>query len=526
MIINSGGGEEERGENNNKMMVLLVVLCPLSSLKKISFKSNPPLKKKIEMSLFERIQRAEQKQRDGERFLLDPRRNGGSTLSSSSTNQKRSHHMSSEFCDMFLKELRRKTSSPKRKRVVVEEENVEKDVYNIENHTTSPSTVTSDDPKSPPRDETIAEKKRASTPSPRRENTWKCQRCTYLNANTCTMCTICQFRRPRMCTVSTMEKKKKRQKTKTTEKTKKKKKRSRKEEEETTNVVSPFTDYKDKLVKCFQTHFKGEEVTTHDIVDKLMQMFPSLKSEDKRSRYVSICKSLNQNPDIFDKNVRTKSDSPSGLKFAYFRYVQDDEHSMSSVKRRKLFQIDTTAPTTKNQSPISPPRLKTPLFKDGPCICGRMLSNCIRKEKKQHLPKINMYLSNLSENLKVSSFQLPESYNEDTERIRMDSIFIKDSSLCSSRCLPSHLARKRRDEESKESWNRDRFVLGSVAERACTSCIYLNHITKIPFTKHLQHTRYTFTLGTSSRSTSSRYEYGCWRYTFCIPRDANLESTS
>ena len=107
---------------------------------------------------------------------------------------------------------------------------MEKDVYNIENQTTSPSTVTSDDPKSPPREETITEKKRVSTPSPRHENTWKCQRCTYLNANTCTMCTVCQFRRPRMCAVATIEKKKEKTKN-TTEKSKKKKKRSRKEEE-------------------------------------------------------------------------------------------------------------------------------------------------------------------------------------------------------------------------------------------------------------------------------------------------------
>ena len=36
---------------------------------------------------------------------------------------------------------------------------MEKDVYNIENQTTSPSTVTSDDPKSPPpREETIEKK--------------------------------------------------------------------------------------------------------------------------------------------------------------------------------------------------------------------------------------------------------------------------------------------------------------------------------------------------------------------------------
>ena len=310
-----------------------------------------------------------------------------------------------------------------------------------------------------------------------------------------------------MCTVSTIEKKKEKTKI-ATEKTKKKKKRSQKEEEtkkEETNE-SPFANYKDKLVKCFQTHFKGEEVTTHDIVDKLVHMFPSLESKDKRSRYVSICKALNQNPDIFDKNVRTKTDSSSGLKFAFFRYVGDDEQAMSKVKRRKLFQIDTTAPTAnKIQSLVSPPRLMSPIFKDGPCICGRMLSNCIRKEKKQHIPSsdtMNMYLSNLSENLKVSSFQLPESYNEDTERIRMDSIFIKDSSLRSSRCLPSHLARKRRDEESKESWTRDRFVLGSVAQRACTSCSSINFRSERFIRTPLQHRYAPLGIVVTSSSTN------------------------
>ena len=371
-----------------------------------------------------------------------------------------SKELDPKLCELFLEELRRKTSRNGVRKVEEEESlegNTSKEIeFDNQEQITSPLTVTSDDPKSPPREEmVVAEVNNVQ------KNSWKCQRCTFINNNGCTICTICQFRRPRMCAVATIEKKK--EKTKTTKK--------KREEKETDLRKSASVDYKEKLVKCFQTHFKGKEVTTHDIVDKVVEMFPSLEAKDKRSRYVSICEALNQNPNIFDKNVRTKSPS-SGLKFEFFQYVGDDENEISNVKRkRELFSIDTDTTTIRNQSLTSPPRLMSPIFKNGPCICGRMLSVCIREEKKEHVPSsdtVNVYLSRFTKNRKVSNFQLPESYNEDTERIRMDRKFVKHVSLYSSRCLPSHLARKRRDVEGKESWTRDRFVLGPVAERACT----------------------------------------------------------
>jgi len=436
--------------------------------------------------------------------------------------------LDSKICELFLEELKRTVvaeTSPKKDEIEAASTKAtlssssymsrsrngyfESSEQQDEERDTSPTTVTSDDMKSPPNEEEEEEEEERRCFSPQQpSSTWKCQRCTFINENSCTMCVICQCRRPRTCAVATIEKKTVKKKTvekKTIEKDilTKKKRRNKKTE---TDMLPPSPpppppptnisrsayltfDYKEKLVQCFRTHFKnGKEATAHEIVDKLVNSYPLIAAKDKRSRYVSICKALNRNSNIFQKNVRAKN-STSGMKFAFFRFVGDSKEmtlsssssscdhvdGKASSRKRKLFTktVDTSESDNTDTRPlplVSPPRLMSPnMFKDGPCICGRLLSVCIRPDKEKHVPRldtIKMYVSRLQDK-NINNFKLPKSYDKETKRIRLDEKFVGNQSLSSSRCLPCHLAQKRREKENQD-WNQDRFVLGQVAERACT----------------------------------------------------------
>ena len=114
----------------------------------------------------------------------------------------------------------------------------------------------------------------------------------------------------------------------------------------------------------------------------------------------------------------------------------------------------------------------SPIFKDGPCICGTAI-NCIRKEKKQHIPSSDTMNMSVQPFRESESLETIASHTTRTRNIFVWTEIIKDSSLRSTRCLPSHLARKRKTRRVRIMDSRS-IRVGFCRSACCTSCSSIN----------------------------------------------------